>query len=551
MSLGRYYHTLRHLRPVQFYGRVAHRLRRPTPDLRPAPPLRTAARPFPLPPYRRPSLLGPARFEFLNVARDVDGPASWNAPDADKLWLYNLHYFDDLNAEGRDGRQAWHRALIERWIAENPPGHGNGWEPYPLSLRLVNWTRWALADHALPPAAVYSLAVQARYLTQRLEYHLLGNHLWANGKALVFAGTFFDVDEAARWRATGLAIVDEQLAEQVLPDGGHFERSPMYHSIFIEDLLDLVALAQCFPGLVPEATVARWRTTIAAMLGWLEVMTHPDGDIAFFNDAALGIAARPAQLRDLAGHLGLDPTPARPVAPGLTRLDPSGYLRLEAGEFVVIADVAPIGPDYIPGHAHADTLSFELSWRGRRVLGNSGTSCYGTGPQRQLERGTAAHNTVTVDDQDSSEVWSGFRVARRARPVGLEAGERDGHHVVACGHDGYTRLPGRPVHRRAWRLGPEGLRVHDEVTGGGEHRATGHLHVQPGIAVARASERAFDLDVPDAGRLRLTVEAPATLELSEGYVGPEFGKLAPRPVIAWHLVGPLPLAARVTLAPVD
>jgi uncharacterized heparinase superfamily protein len=184
------------------------------------------------------------------------------------------------------------------------------------------------------------------------------------------------------------------------------------------------------------------------------------------------------------------------------------------------------------------------------VLSNSGTSCYGTGPQRERERGTAAHNTVTVDDADSSEVWHGFRVARRARPVGLEAGERDGHLVVACAHDGYTRLPGRPVHRRAWRLGPEGLRIHDEITGDGEHRATGYLHVQPGIETTRSGERSFDLTVPDAGHLRLTVEAPATLELREGFVGLEFGKLIPRPVIAWHLAGPLPLAARVTLAPV-
>jgi uncharacterized heparinase superfamily protein len=529
MSLGRYYHTLRHLRPVQFYGRIAHRLHRPRPDTRPAPPQRAAARPFPLPPVRQASLLGPARFQFLNVVRDLESAAGWNDPAADKLWLYNLHYFDDLNAEGRDGREAWHRTLIERWIAENPPGQGNGWEPYPISLRLVNWVKWALAGHALPPAAVQSLAVQARYLTERLEYHLLGNHLWSNGKALVFAGALFDGEAAAGWLAKGLGIVEEQLAEQVLPDGGHFERSPMYHSIFIEDLLDLVALAQCFPNLVAEATVRRWRATIAALLGWLETMTHPDGDIAFFNDAALGIAARPEVLRARAALLGIERTETIAAATDLTHLDPSGYVRLEAGDFVVIADVGPIGPDYIPGHAHADSLSFELSWRGRRVLGNSGTSCYGTGPQRERERGTAAQNTVTVDDQDSSEVWHGFRVARRARPLGLETAERDGHLVLACAHDGYTRLQGRPVHHRAWRLAPEALRVHDEITGRGEHRATGRLHVQPGIAVSRSSERSFDLAVPTAGNLRLMVEAPATLALREGFVGPEFGKLIPGP----------------------
>ena len=154
MSLGRYYHTLRHLRPVQFYGRIAHRLRHPRPDLRPAPPLRAAAQPFPLLPVRRPSLLGPARFEFLNVTRDVTNAADWNDPATEKLWLYNLHYFDDLSARGRDEREDWHRALMERWIAENPPGHGNGWEPYPISLRLVNWAKWALSGHALPPVAV-------------------------------------------------------------------------------------------------------------------------------------------------------------------------------------------------------------------------------------------------------------------------------------------------------------------------------------------------------------------------------------------------------------
>jgi uncharacterized heparinase superfamily protein len=496
---------------------------------------------------RAASLLAPARFRFLNVVGEVEAAAAWNDPDTDKLWLYNLHYFDDLNAEGRDRREAWHNVLIERWIVENPPGHGNGWEPYPLSLRIVNWAKWALAGHTLPPAAEQSLAVQSRFLQQRLEWHLLGNHLWTNGKALIFAGAVFDGPEADMWLSRGLDIVEDQLTEQVLPDGGHFERSPMYHSIFIEDLLDLLALSHCFVGRLPEAVLARWRDTIAAMLGWLEPMTHPDGDIAFFNDAALGVAARPEVLSGHAARLGIEAARAARHDAGLTLLDPSGYIRLANSDFVVIADVGLIGPDYIPGHAHADTLSFELSWRGRRVLGNSGTSCYGTGPQRQRERGTAAHNTVLLDDEDSSEVWSGFRVARRARPLGLESAESDGYAVVACAHDGYTRLPGQPVHRRVWRLGPKDLHIRDEITGNGEHRAMGFLHVLPGIDVTRCGERSFELSIPGAGRLRLTVEAPATLERLEGTFSPEFGKRLSRPVITWHLAGALPLAARVAL----
>jgi hypothetical protein len=156
---------------------------------------------------------------------------------------------------------------------------------------------------------------------------------------------------------------------------------------------------------------------------------------------------------------------------------------------------------------------------------------------------------VTVDEQDSSEVWHGFRVARRARPSGLEITEGDGHATVACAHDGYRRLRGRPLHRRQWRLADGELVIRDEIIGAGEHRATGYLHVEPGIVVTRAGDQAFDLAVPGAGDLRLSIEAAGTVQMGDGFVGPEFGKLQSRPVIQWHATGALPLVASVTIAP--
>ena len=75
---------------------------------------------------------------FLNETHDITSPTFWNAPTLEKLWLYNLHYFDDLNAVDANTRCLWHKSLIGRWILENPPGKGNGWEPYPASLRIVN-----------------------------------------------------------------------------------------------------------------------------------------------------------------------------------------------------------------------------------------------------------------------------------------------------------------------------------------------------------------------------------------------------------------------------
>ena len=89
-------------------------------------------------------MLGENRFQFLNVTADVEKADDWNLTNQDKLWLYNLHYFDDLNAIEAIQRASWHANLIERWIYENPPGYGNGWEAYPSSLRIINWIKWLL-----------------------------------------------------------------------------------------------------------------------------------------------------------------------------------------------------------------------------------------------------------------------------------------------------------------------------------------------------------------------------------------------------------------------
>lgn len=408
-------------------------------------------------------MTGPASFRFLNVERSLTAPACWNHADWPKLWLYNAHYFDDLAASGAPQRRAWHEQLIARWVAENPPPTGNGWEPYPTSLRIVNWVKWVLQGNALDRAACHSLAVQARWLAGRLEHHLLGNHLWANAKALVFAGTFFEGAQAQHLREKGLKLVRRELAEQILPDGGHFERSPMYHAIVLEDVLDLVQLAHLYPGIFAERDVDAWRKTAARMLRALALMTHPDGQIAFFNDAAFRIAPALAALAAY-GHALDIPTPPEPSVP-LQALADTGYMRLEVGPACLIADVAPVGSDYIPGHAHADTLSFEWSLHGRRIFVNGGTSTYEAGSERMRQRSTPMHNTVCVDGHDSTQVWGGFRVARRARPFDLQAG-REGEAVwLSAAHDGYRRLPGEVTHRRTWSLDTQKLRVADALQG--------------------------------------------------------------------------------------
>jgi uncharacterized heparinase superfamily protein len=516
----RLWHTVRWLKPVQVYGRVWFRVARPKPDLRPAPAARAMRGAWVEPARREPSLVSATQMRFLGEERDLDAHG-WDDASLAKLWRYNQHYFDDLCADGAAGRAAWHRELIARWMRECAPGRGTAWEPYPSSLRIVNWIKWLRAGNQPVPGMLDSLAAQARFLSRRLEWHLLGNHLFVNAKALVYAGTFFEGPEADAWRAAGWRILRPEIPEQILADGGQFERSPMYHALAVEDMLDLANLFRAYPAVSVARDAASVGERIEGMRAFLRAVCHPDGEVAFFNDSAQGVAPTLSELEAYARRLGGPPAP--PTADGLRVLDPSGYIRVDRGDCAAILDVGPVGPDYLPGHAHADTLSFELSIGGRRVLVNSGTSQYGLGPERLRQRGTAAHNSVTVDGSDSSEVWGGFRVARRARAFVRRVVEPGGHGaVVEAEHDGFTRLPGGGAHRRTWTFGsgPSNLVVEDEVTARGTIESHWHfapafaLSVVPGSSVLRASDGEITLELNAEG---------AAWQVTRSTYSPRFG----------------------------
>ena len=375
-----------------------------------------------------------------------------------------------------------------------------------------------------------SLAVQARWLTRRLEKHILGNHLFTNAKALVHAGLYFDGPEADRWYARGMQLISRALPEQVLPDGGHFELSPMYHALFLEDLLDLLNVLRAFGRQPPH----EWLTGIASMQRWLQVMSHPDGDIAFFNDAAFGIAPQATELAGYAARLDL-PTVAALGGPVIV-LESSGYARLAAGDVCVLCDCAEVGPDQLPAHAHADSLSFEMSIGTQRLFVNSGVSQYGTDAERQRQRGTAANNTVIVNDRNSSEVWSGFRVARRARTRTHEV-VRSPPASLYASHNGYRWLAGRNEHRRRWTLFDGSLQIDDEITG--EFRAAAALfHLHPQIAVHSRERDTLVLDLPARPAVRMSFRGAGTLEVRPGTWHPEFGRSVANTCITVPFSGP-------------
>ena len=481
----------------------------------------------------RQQILGPEAFRLLNRDYRVATAADWNRPDWPALAKYQLHYFDDLSSVAEAPRTDWQQSLIRRWLAENPPGSAPGWDAFPSSLRIVNWIKWILGGNAAWPALLDSLACQAEHLSRNVEWHLLGNHVLANAKALIFAGQFFTGRKADRWFRQGCTILDQQIREQILGDGGHFERSPMYHAVMLEDLLDLHNALTAWGH--PDAFI--WRETVTRMQQWLVTVCHPDGQYALLNDSAFNGSASPAELAAYAARLGY---PASPhcTEDGVHLLSATGYARCQFGPWTALVDAAPIGPDYQPGHAHADTLSFELSLHKQRLLVDSGTGEYGSGPARQWQRGTPAHNTLTVDGKNSSDVWSAFRVGRRARIVQREVTQDS----VLAAHDGFEQQGIAGRHRRRWTFTPQSIEIEDVVEGSGKHRLEVFFHLHPAFCFQAVEGNGFAI------HRRQDAEIVAILILDsalEGRVQPttyhaEFGSSEPKETLVGTRDGALP-----------
>jgi uncharacterized heparinase superfamily protein len=446
---------------------------------------------------------------LLGVTRSLttasaDGAADWSAADwemagAPLLWRFHLYYWDwawALESASCDATaRAMFAALWRSWHAAITPGCGPAWHPYPAALRA--WTfcglyRTLASGSPIEGALRAEIAALAGFLRRNLETDVGGNHLIKNLKALVGLSVFFG-DE--RLLARALGRLRRQLNVQVLPDGGHYERAPAYHCQVLGDLVDIARLLQA----VGRDDQDGLHEKITLMRRWLGAVLSPEGDVPLLND---GFPVSRELLAELA------PAP-RPDGP-LQVLPDTGLALATAGGWHLLADIGPPCPRELPAHAHADTLSCLVHVDDAPLLIDTGTSTYAAGAVRDRERSTAAHNTLEVDDRDSTEVWGAFRAGRRARVRGVSARLDPGHNTVTveAAHDGYRNLPGRPLHHRRWELCEDELRVDDTVSGEERHGIVVRWHLASGSRLRLIPGGAVVTTA--VGEFTVTVTATAT-----------------------------------------
>lgn len=406
------------------------------------------------------------QFTFLNLEKTYTEKVNWNDQSHGKLWNYNLQYLDFLKQDSVDlnTKITLVKDLYsELWNVSLPL------EPYPVSLRIMNMIRFLLSNDIQDSEKIklqeFVLA-ELDYLSKNLEYHLLGNHLLENAFAIFMGGEYFREDS---FKSLGEKLLRRELDEQILNDGAHFELSPMYHKIIFFRVLELL-------GYQPqESDLYHFvREKALKMFGWLKQMTFSDGSIPHFNDSIDGIAYSSQELFSIAKDLDLS-------LPKDNKLSASGYRKLTFGSGELIADLYGIGPSYQPGHAHADSLSFVFQVAGKPFIVDPAISTYNISPRREWERSTAAHNTVTVNNENTAEVWSGFRVGRR--PKVKISKDTENSFEATLNYEGFC-------HTRLFFIEGNSLVIQDTLRGE-KQQAIAKFYLHPEVKIVNQSKQSI------------------------------------------------------------
>ena len=516
-QIKRLYHTLKHLKFTQVYHQIKYKLVKPK---RVSTPWDGAFAQVDLAdfPKKQKSLSnseGVWSFSYLNLEQSFSHDSiDWSFRDYGMLWTYNLNYFDWLHQPDISKEEGLE--TLSQFYSNPAEKNPIILHPYPTSLRIINVAKFIAKWDIKEGWLYHELVSDLKFLSSRLEYHLLANHLLENAFALYIGGLITNQGEFIQ---KGKKLLIRELKEQVLNDGMHYERSPMYHLIILERLLDALNFAKATSDDL-EATLKSYAIRMTGLtMNWEDLDRIP-----MMQDSAYDVALTVPEILKYSKSLLDDDYPSKS-----NDLNDSGYRKLYSGGLRVFANVGSIGPSYQPGHAHADELNFELFHKGSPIIVDTGVSTYEKNDRRLLERSTNSHNCIVLDG-DSSDVWSGFRVGKRAA-VEIDV---DFDQKLTATHDGFGTFSSRSFDSSTTGQ----ITITDKL----EYRSTskgyygkGYLHLHPEVRLEQLDEATFLLN----NQLEFTFQSdkynPSNIELEKYSYAKGYNTLIDSTVISYSV----------------
>tara|TARA_B110000003_G_C16652788_1_gene534952 strand:- start:4640 stop:6205 length:1566 start_codon:yes stop_codon:yes gene_type:complete len=495
----RFYNTIRYLKFIQFFFQIYYRIDYTKNSSNIIPHKLFNKVVFKYFEYNPKSYFGKNKFSFLNIEHDFKSNIDWNLLQYGKLWNYNLNYLDFLNQKQISFLEC--NSILNNYILTyNKNKFGK--DPYPTSLRIINVIKFVSKNNIYKKNFIDLIYTDTYNLKKKIEYHLLANHILENFIALCFSAIFFNDRKLFNKSKNSLRV---QLNEQILNDGCHFELSPMYHSIIINRLLDLLSLMDSTHDLYDVNFYDFVKRKLSKMLGWLITISFNNKSLPLVNDSVENISISLENINRYSNILNISPT--------IVELRDCGYRMIKKNNFELFVDVGEIGPDYQPGHAHADTFNFILHFNNKPVFVDTSVSTYEIGVLRSYQRSTRAHNTVTLKDLNSSDIWSAFRVGKRAKIISLNEEASS----IEASHNGYRSLGA--IHNRKWEWCDDFIKIYDTIKCG-EYYAKAHFNLAKNINVIK-----FENHIILNDSFKLTFEGYSKIDIIESYSAESFNSL--------------------------
>ena len=428
-------------------------------------------------------------FEFLGKKKSFKSISEivFDSQDYGELWCYNLNYFDFLNQINNNFQLE--KDIIFEWFDRNYKSENIVWDPYPVSMRLVNLIKWFSKNFNKfdKKTKIYFLKLIKQhdlYLRRNIEFHLDGNHLLENYISLLISSIFCNKEDLLESDFNNL---NNEIKNQFLVDNFHYERSIMYHNILVEKLLNIIAIGQNKKRSSKfDNKLINLYNSISKMLIVTNNFLYPTYSYPSFNDVVRYGDNRVIDIIKYSQNLKFNSIKKHKNI----NFEASGYLKFELKNSIFIYDYGDIAPKHIPGHGHCDCFSFEFFHNNIPIIVNTGTSTYEYGDRRFKERSTSAHNTISFGGNEQDEIWSRFRVARQHTIEYFKLDSFTKNKLLFSGS--LSNYNNQYKHKRNVSIENNILTVTDKVESFDKKSLPSlNLHFHPNVKIVRKSEDNF------------------------------------------------------------
>ena len=406
------------------------------------------------------------------------------------MWCYNLNYFDFLNQEIINFELE--KSIIFEWNKGFYKSKNIVWDPYPVSMRIVNLIKWFSVNHSKLKVNEQNIILSLikrndLFLRNNIEFQIGGNHLLENYISLLISSIFFNTSNKIKIDFMNL---NNEIANQFLGDSFHFERSIMYHNLLVEKLLDVISIirkVELSNDIVNQFNILK--QNISKMLVVTKNFSFPEFIYPSFNDVIRNKYKRVPKILKYAKNLNFSSTEKKDCL----NFQDSGYIKYKFENLVFIYDYGDTAPKHIPGHGHCDCFSFEFFHKNTPLLVNTGTSTYDYGDRRLSERSSSSHNTLSFENKNQDEIWSRFRIARQHKVDYFDLYEFDKGNLSMKGM--LTNYDKSYKHIRKVNIKKQFIDIIDEF----ESSKKGilpkiNLHFHPNVKIDRKSKNTFSLN---------------------------------------------------------